>query len=250
VIGIIAVLIGILLPTIAGARRAAAATKCASNLRSLGQALHLYANEQRGYVPTYRSTYAGNARVPWYDQLARYVYNRPPVGTPPTILNDDGFASTIFAGCPAFTYQRVTGINVIETSTGYGINYLPVSPLAPPERPPRDCFNIFVQTNLTAGRYFKLVEFKNPANRAMMADMNGWGGLRALDPDPTYYTLPNGNRQQGDIDYFRHGRYMDLSRTGANVLFCDGHVDLCTPWQAWWSVRDPSRRATGNDKGP
>jgi len=51
VIGIIAILVGILLPTLNSARQRAANVQCLSNLRSCGQLLHLYAHENRGYFP-------------------------------------------------------------------------------------------------------------------------------------------------------------------------------------------------------
>ena len=51
VIGIIAILVGILLPSLARARQAAQTVKCASNLRSLGQAMHLYVSENKGTFP-------------------------------------------------------------------------------------------------------------------------------------------------------------------------------------------------------
>ncbi len=261
VIGIIAVLIGILLPTLAGARRNAATVKCASNLRSLGQAIHLYVNEQKGYVPTYRSTY-GVVRVQWYDQLARYVYNRPAVGTPPSIINDPGFGGTIFAGCPSFEFVKPPAA-AYNASVGYGITHLPAEPPPDPFNvpPAKDRNNAYSAPPATpSGRYWKFTEFRNPANRALMSDMNGWGGLRAIDPGPTTYTKPGESTSpQGDIDYYRHGKVNigdygpqpgDIERGRVNVLFCDGHVDLCMPWQAYWSVKDPSRRAAGNDKGP
>lgn len=50
VIGIIAVLIAILLPTIAAARAQAASTKCLSNLRGIGQATVMYANLNKGHL--------------------------------------------------------------------------------------------------------------------------------------------------------------------------------------------------------
>src|SRR5262245_29932747 len=51
VIGIIAVLISILLPALNQAREAAKRTQCLSNLRSLGQAMYLYAHRYKDQVP-------------------------------------------------------------------------------------------------------------------------------------------------------------------------------------------------------
>ena len=51
VIGIIALLVGILLPALSRARQAAAAIKCASNLRSIGQGLAMYLAENKGTYP-------------------------------------------------------------------------------------------------------------------------------------------------------------------------------------------------------
>ena len=51
VIGIIAVLVGILLPALNKARAAASKVKCAAQLRSLGQAIAIYANSNKGKMP-------------------------------------------------------------------------------------------------------------------------------------------------------------------------------------------------------
>ena len=52
VIGIIALLISILLPTLSSAREGAKRLGCASNLRQLGMAMVMYTNESKQYLPS------------------------------------------------------------------------------------------------------------------------------------------------------------------------------------------------------
>src|SRR5258706_4116785 len=59
VIGIIALLIAMLLPTLSKARENAIRAKCASNIRQWGQGLHMYANDNKGYFP-----YNGEPKLP------------------------------------------------------------------------------------------------------------------------------------------------------------------------------------------
>jgi len=56
VIGIIALLISLLLPALNRAREAASQVKCLSNLRTLGLAVSMYCNENRGHFPAPGST--------------------------------------------------------------------------------------------------------------------------------------------------------------------------------------------------
>jgi prepilin-type N-terminal cleavage/methylation domain-containing protein/prepilin-type processing-associated H-X9-DG protein len=51
VIGIIAVLIGILLPALSKAREHASQIKCMANLRQIGQAMFIYTNDNQGMLP-------------------------------------------------------------------------------------------------------------------------------------------------------------------------------------------------------
>jgi prepilin-type N-terminal cleavage/methylation domain-containing protein len=53
VIGIIAVLVGILLPVLSGARKNAARITCASQLRQIALACQMYATDNKGYLPEY-----------------------------------------------------------------------------------------------------------------------------------------------------------------------------------------------------
>lgn len=61
VIGIIALLISILLPSLNRARETANRVKCASNLRQIGQAILLYSNENKGAYP--RTYYNSTASI-------------------------------------------------------------------------------------------------------------------------------------------------------------------------------------------
>jgi len=61
VIGIIALLISILLPSLNRARETANRVKCASNLRQIGQAILLYSNDNKGPYP--RTLYSGSASM-------------------------------------------------------------------------------------------------------------------------------------------------------------------------------------------
>jgi prepilin-type N-terminal cleavage/methylation domain-containing protein len=81
VIGIIALLLGILLPTLSRAREAANRIKCASQLRQIGQFAAMYAGSYNNFLPLgYISydTYAPGNSVIWYLQKSNNVNG--PVG--------------------------------------------------------------------------------------------------------------------------------------------------------------------------
>ena len=72
VIGIIALLLAILMPSLSSARAQALRLKCTSNLRSLGQALMMYSQENRGYIPRDYSHGTTERRF-WAEKLARMM---------------------------------------------------------------------------------------------------------------------------------------------------------------------------------
>ncbi len=61
VIGIISALIAILLPALNRAREAAKKVACASNLKQIGMAMHMYANDNKGYYPVLKNQHNWNA---------------------------------------------------------------------------------------------------------------------------------------------------------------------------------------------
>ena len=77
VIGIIAILLSIILPTVSGARKSAQALKCQSNLRQLGIAMHMYAQANKQYLPYPTTTLLTHSGDPqgyiWYNAVDPYL---------------------------------------------------------------------------------------------------------------------------------------------------------------------------------
>src|SRR3954470_11492447 len=123
VIGIIAVLIGILLPALSRARQAAARTTCASQLRQIAIATVSYANDNKGFLPDTEGfntdptksnfTWYGSYRNVYRDSTATKYGARPGMGR----LVEKKYLTTdkIFV-CPALSERLVVGT---EDRTSY-----------------------------------------------------------------------------------------------------------------------------------
>jgi len=95
VIGIIALLISILLPSLNRARETANRVKCSSNLRQIGQAMILYANDNKGSYPRTISGTAAGGIAPQAAQTAEIcTYGTCSRGTDPFVGTAAGAGGT------------------------------------------------------------------------------------------------------------------------------------------------------------
>ena len=108
VIAIIGVLIGLLLPAILAARGAARRTHCANNMRQIGLAIHLYADNNKGRFPLMayhnrdKNSTKSEEEKSWIMTLAPFLENVDSIRL-----------------CPE-DVKRIEG--VFETATSYAMN--------------------------------------------------------------------------------------------------------------------------------
>jgi prepilin-type N-terminal cleavage/methylation domain-containing protein len=103
VIGIIALLISILLPSLSKAREAAVKVQCASNLRSVGQSIAMFSNDRKGRLPYGHSTIWGG---PWWGS---WMYSPDFF----QLIDNYGADKKIFV-CPVVAQQDGTGYSGIK----------------------------------------------------------------------------------------------------------------------------------------
>jgi prepilin-type N-terminal cleavage/methylation domain-containing protein/prepilin-type processing-associated H-X9-DG protein len=134
VIGIIAVLVGILLPVLAGARRSAETAQCLSNLRQIGQGFAMYNSEHLGWViPAFtrqRPSFGGRGEETWATILVVKKYIRGStdqmdfVGTGGSPPGEDAWDSAGSAGNTVF--RCPSGSNV-QNTVGNSAQWIPTS---------------------------------------------------------------------------------------------------------------------------
>ena len=240
VIGIIAVLIGILLPVLSKARQQGATVRCANSLRQFGQGWQMYAASQNslscpGRLPTYNganSTYdvgeGEEYRPRWYELLGAQ-FKRYATKKPIKIENDNWTISDDFFLCPA----APTWNNSRNYPYGYNYQFLGNAR----KRPDGKWINYPVKTGRikAAGTIMATDAMGTAAGKPRTKrtgyysdgtkDLFAWGNKGwALDPprltsDSDYADPQNrapDNRAAPDP---RHQRK-------ANAVFCDGHVEL------------------------
>lgn len=214
VIGIIALLISILLPSLNRARESANRIKCGSNLRQIGQAILLYSNENKGNYP--RTLYKANTSPTWGTGITG---TDPFKGTNKPSNNDVSAAlflllrtqditSEVFV-CPSSNAERDTyggAKNTAQNRTNWSdwkknLSYSYANPY-----PETTAVNAGYRLNSTVGAEF-----------AVAADLNPG---KANSYDVTKVKISSSMK-----DIQKWGNSANHQGAGENVLYGDGHCE-------------------------
>jgi len=247
VIGIIAVLVAVLLPALSAARRQAAAVKCATQLREIGNAYQMYALESKGwYPPSQLQTSAasikynidgddypppgGSFGAYWFNFLAKYV-TKNKLGESATSAGAQGEQrKTVFWGCPNWDgyIRTATPGSIHPTQIGFGATYWPnVTPANPATGDYPGTFeSSFIlgwrpnvpYTQWADGRFWKQKAYdRNGAQRALVADSRFWALNSFVMPASGVMQrqmilrndlgVDHNGPGQTFADIYRHGKY-------------------------------------------
>lgn len=210
VIGIIAILVTLLLPALTKARRQMQTVQCASNMRQIGMAIDLYANEWKQWYPPgpWDSTWGPDPGIgfsPWMFRIVPYLARRDAITSPtPAKLQ-----SIEILWCP--TAERVP--HASEFYRHYGIN--PYIPSFAPNH-----FYKSRRSRVRRASEMVLVGEQNYNGEGVSA--TGTSGL--VGPIySTYITVVIGGVTRNNN--YRVSHNTSGKQASANYLFCDGHVD-------------------------
>lgn len=226
VVGIIAVLIAILLPTLGSARRQARAIACLSNLRQMGMAFQMYLGENKGKCFRYVDQSPTDL---WIPLLQPYIADVHAVRLCPEATQ---IGTTPYGN--AFTaWGDPDGTPVAWFGAGgsYGLNmwlhHLPEDGV--------DGLMVFGHTQLIGPRSaFIKLPAKGDTRIPVIADCLWVGGWpRETDTPPT--TLAG----LYDLDHHMRRFCMARHKRAVNVAFLDGHcaaVGLEELWMLKWNA--------------
>jgi prepilin-type N-terminal cleavage/methylation domain-containing protein/prepilin-type processing-associated H-X9-DG protein len=224
VIGIIALLISILLPSLNRARETANRVKCASNLRQIGQAILLYSNDNKGPYP--RTLYLVNSAPNDNGRTNGEAGITDPFST--SALGASGGLNNVPSALWLLirTEDITPGVficpssNALPDTFGGGsnavsnfVNFASVS-----QNLSYSYANPYPDIN-ALGAGFKMVSGLDPTF-AVCADINpGTAGVNGADNVLAVTTASSGVQ-------IRLGNSNNHNKDGQNVLYGDGHVEF------------------------
>jgi len=235
VIGIIALLISILLPSLNKARETANRVKCASNLRQIGQAMLLYCNENKGTYPrTFYSGYVSGTQNPvclngWTSEIVDLIMGGQ--GGNPSWASGYGTLGDGVNNVPQALYmllntQDVTSAVFVCPSSG-----------AQPDTFGGGSNNSASQSNFTNIQLNLSYSYANPyPDQSALAV--GYKLVQGIDPtfaiaaDISCGTAGSSNDNVLSVTTtsssagIQWGNSNNHAKVGQNVLFADGHVEF------------------------
>jgi prepilin-type processing-associated H-X9-DG protein len=282
VIGIIAVLVGILLPTLSKARKSAYRVQCQSNLRQFAIADQAYLNISHDWhLPGYwqgpkTGTYGKELEYNWggnselRKMLAIHVFDENtekftngnftalsylPVKWLCQSSQGRGFQDQAVHLGTVYQSNYVYGMNVEGVDTGISLD-LTVAPWAGPTTtsPPSPVANL-------EWHAFRRRQVRRPAEKAMFADamfpiINRWGsGVQPGWNNGTSGKVSNYDKtgERTSTGNLPDGTAFNSQRTtawrhenGANICFFDGHVEWVMKDRIY--LKDASGAIVGNDQ--
>jgi len=231
VIGVIALLIGILIPVLNTAREKANRVKCANNLRQIGIAERTYAVDNKGQYPR---TYCGDdGQVNYFsgplDQIPFDI--RPWIGTDGVV--DKTIWNDATASIYLLVHYKMLSIDNFLCPSSDQQRDVVIHPKSLAEVPPTERYNFSDQMPYSWSLSYcfasPFVNFRDeidhetlyrhapgaPSQNAIAADRNdGIDRWRSTNPSAS----------QADMEMMNSRNH---KRKGQNVLFNDGHVEWC-----------------------
>jgi prepilin-type processing-associated H-X9-DG protein/prepilin-type N-terminal cleavage/methylation domain-containing protein len=220
VIGIIALLIGILLPALTRARASSRQLKCLSNLRQISLVDQIYQNEWKGFhMPAYYG---------WSQASGGWPMSTPPVipASGPrrywfqtdTLLRALGAVNPSSGRYPHATVcpdaplsEARANSNGFTIHNSYGINYTQLPGMATAIAP--EYFNAWKVGQVIASA--EKIHFADATSEGLSVPVSSTPNATMKYFDP-YFGERHEPPDKGNIVAYRHSR-------GANVLYFDGH---------------------------
>jgi prepilin-type processing-associated H-X9-DG protein len=236
VIAIIALLATILVPAATGALRSAKRIKCASNLRQVGNAIFMFAGENKGFLPAMRhGGWNGNdSDIPdgpptgdqWSETISKYL------GDQTDAIHEDDIAA-ITRGCPAWKGRTdISSEATRRTKPGYGMNPYPG---AGSDVPNENGDVTRAGPLMKSHRALAVDDLDSPSNTILVGDSVDWHlSLTGWWPNGEWWTTDSNEYGYYSAHPDRHGK-------NANYLMADGSVSALTPNVARAHLRDPTQ---------